>query len=84
MKHRTITETEFIDEARTRVIRALDGYMQELTGHDEATCLKDADLLLLFPGLDAAMRQVADRFNDPDSPEVGSAMLSIIEDRCRV
>lgn len=77
MTHKTITEAEFIDEARTRVLMSLDEYMQELTGCDEAICLKDADLHLLFPGLDAAMRQVAGRFNDPDSREVGSAELSI-------
>lgn len=77
MAHKTITEVEVIHEARTRVLLALDEYMQELTGHDDAIALRDAELPLLFPALDKVMGQVIARYNDPQSKEKGAENLTI-------
>ena len=77
MQTKTITQEQFIDGARTAVLAALDDYMRELTGSDNARGAKDADPPALFAGLDAHMGRVAARFNAPESQEVGSAYLSI-------
>lgn len=77
MQTKTITAEDFRDGARQTVLKALDGYMRELTGSDEARGATDGDLPALFAGIDAHMMRVAARFNDPESEEVGSAYLSI-------
>lgn len=74
---KTITADEFRDGARDAVLKALDTYMLELTGCDNARGARDADLPKLFAGIDAHMDLVAARLNHPDSDEVGSAYLSI-------
>lgn len=80
MAIKKITEEQFIDGARAAVLAALDKYMRELTFHEDARGASDADLPDLFKGLDAHMRRVAARFNDPESVEIGSASLSIISE----
>jgi hypothetical protein len=74
---KTITVVEFRDGARDVVLKALDSYMRELTGCDNARGARDADLPQLFVGIDAHMDRIAARLNRPDSDEVGSAYLSI-------
>lgn len=75
----TVPESQFIDGARLAVLGALDGYMRVLTGCDNARGATDADLPELFSALDAHMRKVAKRFNDPESQEIGSAALKVVE-----
>lgn len=75
-----ITKEDFIEGARSAVLAALDGYIQDLTGHEKACAWRDGDLTELFAGIDAHMGRVATRFNDPESREIGSADLSIIFD----
>lgn len=77
MQTKTITQEQFIGVARDAVLAALDVYMRELTGCDNARGASDADLPSLFAGIDAHMARVAVRFNDPESQEVGSAHLNI-------
>lgn len=77
MTRKEITKEEFIDGARAVVLGALDEYMRELTGSDNARGAADADLPDLFAALDKHMERVASRFNDPESQEVGSASISI-------
>ncbi|CAB3754165.1 hypothetical protein [Paraburkholderia humisilvae] len=74
---KTVTADEFRDGARDAVLKALDKYMRELTGCDNARGARDADLPQLFAGIDGHMARVAERLNRPDSDEVGSAYLSI-------
>ncbi|HDR9758698.1 hypothetical protein KDX16_15490 [Burkholderia vietnamiensis] len=74
---KTIPIDEFRDGARDAVLKALDTYMREQTGCDNARGARDADLPQLFAGIDAHMDRVAARLNRPDSDEVGSAHLSI-------
>lgn len=81
MNTKTITQQEFNEGARTAVLAALDGYMRELTGTDNARGASDADLPALFLGLDAHMARVAARFNDPESEEAGSGALRIAQPR---
>lgn len=73
-----ISEEDFIDGARSAVLQALDGYMQDLTRSERAKGSNDADLPELFKALDAHMRRVAARFNDPESQEVGSAFFEVL------
>jgi hypothetical protein len=75
--HKSIDKRAFVEGARAAVLSALDGYMRELTGSDNARGATDADLPALFKALDAHMDRVATRFNDPESQEIGSASLSI-------
>lgn len=77
MQTKTISAEDFREGARQAVLKALDGYMRELTGSDKARGATDGDLPALFAGIDAHITRVADRFNDPESEEVGSAYLTI-------
>ena len=77
MQTKAISTEAFRDGAREAVLKALDGYMRELTCSDNARGATDADLPALFAGIDAHMTRVAARFIDPNSEEVGSAYLSI-------
>lgn len=74
---KSIDKSDFIEGARAAVLSALDSYMRELTGCDNARGATDADLPALFDALDAHMERVAMRFSDPESQEIGSAFLSI-------
>ncbi|MBP0633622.1 MULTISPECIES: hypothetical protein [unclassified Cupriavidus] len=76
MQTKTITAEAFREGAREAVLKALDGYMRELTCCDNARGATDGDLPALFAGIDAHMMRVAGRFN-PESEEVGSAYLTI-------
>lgn len=78
MNIKTITLEEFNEGARAAVLAALDGYMRELTGCDNARGATDADLPALFAGLDTHMGRVASRFNALESTEAGSAALQIV------
>lgn len=80
MQTTTITKEQFIEGARAAVLGALDNYMRDLTGSDNARGAMDADLPALFAGLDAHMGRVATRFNNPESTEIGSACLRITAD----
>lgn len=77
MQTTTITQSQFIDGARAAVLAALDGYMRDLTGSDNARGASDADLPALFAGLDVHLGRIAARFNAPESQEVDSACLTI-------
>lgn len=78
MNIKNITQKEFNEGAHAVVLAALDGYMRELTGCENARGATDADLPALFAGLDAHMGRVASRFNACDSNEAGSAKLLIV------
>jgi hypothetical protein len=74
---KTITAVEFRDGARAAVLKALDTYMREVTGCDNARGARDSDHPQLFAAIDAHVGRVAERLNDPESEEIGSAYLSI-------
>lgn len=75
----SISYEDFRDGARSAVLNALDGYMRELTGCEHARGASDADLPALFGGLDKHLERLAARFNDPNSTEIGSAAIQIID-----
>ncbi|MBB5546695.1 hypothetical protein A8H39_01405 [Paraburkholderia fungorum] len=79
MQTKTISAEAFREGAREAVLHALDTYLRELTGCDNARGATDADLPALFAGIDAHTARVAARLNDANSQEVGSAFLSIVD-----
>jgi hypothetical protein len=65
----------FRDGMRDAVLKALDAYVRETVGHEKAMGARDRDLPDLFKAIDHHAKVVAERFNDKESTEPGSAFV---------
>lgn len=72
---RRIGRDEFIFRGRDAVLAAMDDFAQDMLSCSEAQGWQDDDLSLLIPVLDAHFATLADRLNDPNSRESGSANI---------
>lgn len=73
--HTTVPLSDFQDRIRSAVLATLDSEVRKVMDHEGARGWTDAELKVLFAGLDAHIKAVAERINTGAEP--GSAFVKI-------
>lgn len=79
MKTGRIPFTYFAERLERAVLNSLDEFMQQEVEFDKAKGWRDQDLPDLLPAIKRQATRIADRFNNIDSTEPGSAGVKFFD-----